>query len=106
MQQPEVSASVQFSYQTIFQTETESSIEITWVYLHAGKGSDVMIGSFYRPPHSVDSVLDELLSSILSIKEKFSPAQIFLGGDLNCHGIARLGTWDFDGCICALNLLP
>ena len=55
--------------------------------MHAGKGSDVIIGSFYRPPHSADSVLDDLMSSVLSIKEKFPCAQIILGGDFNSPGI-------------------
>ena len=59
--------------------DIESSIEIIWVYLYAGSGSDIIIGSFYRPPHPADSVLDDLLSSIFSIKQKFPRAQIILG---------------------------
>ena len=67
--------------------DIDSPIEIIWVHLHAGSGSDIIIGSFYRPPHSTDSVLDDLLSSILTIKQKFPHAQIILGGDFNSPGI-------------------
>ena len=49
--------------------------------------SDVIPGSFYRPPHSADSVLDDLLSSISFTKEKFPRAQIILGGDFNSPSI-------------------
>ena len=69
------------------QIDIQSSIEIIWVHFHASKGSDIIVGSFYRPPHSADSVLDGLMSSILSIKEKFPRAQIILGGDFNSPGI-------------------
>ena len=52
------------------QIDIQSSIEIIWVYLHAGKGSDIIIGSFYRPLHSADSVLDDLMSFIYTFHKR------------------------------------
>ena len=65
---------------------TSTSIEIIWAYLHIGK-TGIVIGPFYGPPHSQDSLLDDLLLSIAAIKYKFPHIQIILGGDFNCPGI-------------------
>ena len=56
------------------QIDIESPIESVWVHLHSGKSNDIIIGSFYRPPHSIDSVLDDLSLSVAIIREKFPHA--------------------------------
>jgi len=38
-------------------------------------------------PHSTDTLLDDLLSSIATMKQMFPHVQIILGGDFNCPGI-------------------
>ena len=38
-------------------------------------------------PHSTDTLLDNLLSSIATMKQMFPHVQIILGGDFNCPGI-------------------
>jgi len=63
------------------------SIEIVWAHLSIGKNSDIVVGSFYCPPHSNDSVLEELESSLVFIKQKYPNAHIILGGDFNSPGI-------------------
>ena len=65
---------------------SSTSIEIIWVYLHIGK-TGIAVGSFYGPPHSPDSLLDDLLLSITEIKHKFPHTQVILGGDFNRPGI-------------------
>ena len=65
----------------------DSSIEIIWTYLNVGKNSDVIVGCFYCPPHSTDTVFEDLQSSLVSIKQKYPHARIILGGDFNCPGI-------------------
>lgn len=70
-----------------YQIDANSTpIEIIWAYLHIGKNG-IVVGSFYGPPHSPDSLLDDLLLSIAEIKHKFPHTQIILGGDFNCPGI-------------------
>ena len=54
--------------------DTNSTIEIVWSYLNLGKNSDVVIGSFYCPPHSPDTVLKGLESSLVSVKQKYPKA--------------------------------
>ena len=39
--------------------------------VHTEKDSDIIIGSFSRPSHCTDSVLGDILSSIVTTKEKF-----------------------------------
>jgi len=47
----------------------------------------VIIGSVYLPPHSVDTVLDDLQCCVNEIKQRYPCIQIILGGDFNCQGI-------------------
>ena len=67
--------------------DTNSTIKIVWSYLNLGRNSDVVIGSFYCPPHSPDTVLEDLQSSLVSVKQKYPKALIILDGDFNCPGI-------------------
>ena len=45
------------------------------------------MGSFYCPPNSSPTLLDNLSSSIADIKSKYPHSKILLGGDFNCPGI-------------------
>ena len=67
--------------------DIDTSIEIIWVKLHTNNKKDLIFGSFYCPPNSPASVLDELYTSICLIKSKFPASIIYLGGDFNCPGI-------------------
>ena len=69
------------------QIDINSSIEIVWSYIHLNKNSDVIVGSVYCPPHSADTVLEDLQSYVVEIKRRYPSAQIILGGDFNCPGI-------------------
>ena len=69
------------------QIDTDSPIEIVWTYVHVGMNNDVIVGSFYCPPHSTDTVLDDLQSSVNAIKQKYPRIRVILGGDFNCPGI-------------------
>ncbi|XP_065886047.1 uncharacterized protein [Dysidea avara] len=69
------------------QIDTDSPIEIVWTYVHVGKNNDVIVGSFYCPPHSTDTVLEDLQSSVNAIKQKYPRIRVILGGDFNCPGI-------------------
>ena len=69
------------------QIDINSSIEIVWSYIHLNKNSDVIVGSVYCPPHSVDTVLKDLQSCVVEIKQGYPSAQIILAGDFNCPGI-------------------
>ena len=69
------------------QIDINSPIEIVWSHIHLNKNSDVIVGSVYLPPHSADTVLDDLQSCFVEIKQRYPSAQIILGGDLNCPGI-------------------
>ena len=41
------------------QMDTNSPIETVWTYVRVGKNNDVIVGSFYCPPHSTDTVLED-----------------------------------------------
>ena len=69
------------------QINDNSTIEIVWAHVHLDKNNDFIVGSFYCPPHSSDTILDNLQSSIDTIKQKYPHTQIILGGDFNCPGI-------------------
>ena len=70
-----------------FEIDTDTTIEIVWTYLNVGKSSDMIVGSFYCPPHSPDTTLEELRSSLVYIKQKYPNAFVILGGDFNCPGV-------------------
>jgi len=69
------------------QIDVNSTVEIVWAHIHVDKNNDLIVGSFYCPPHSSDTIFDELQSSIDGIKQKYPHTQIVLGGDFNCPGI-------------------
>ena len=69
------------------QISIDSSLEIVWVRLHLRNKNDLIVGSFYCPPNSSPTVLDNLSSSIADIKSKYPHSKILLGGDFNCPGI-------------------
>ena len=70
-----------------YQIHTDSSLEIIWVRIHINLNSDIILGSFYRPPNSSSSVLNDLGDSLCYIKSQFPNTKIILGGDFNCPGI-------------------
>ena len=43
-----------------YQIQMDTSLEIIWVRLHIDSNNDVILGSFYRPPSSPTSALDDL----------------------------------------------
>ena len=68
-----------------------SDIEEIWASLHLSNVSPIILGSFYRPPHSPDSIPGELSVSMSHIRSQFPSSKIVLGGDFNCPGIDWLG---------------
>ena len=70
-----------------YQIYTDSSLEIIWVCVHIDLNSDVILGSFYRPPNSPFSVRNNLGDSLCYIKSQFPNTKIILGGGFNCPGI-------------------
>jgi len=70
-----------------YHLSTNSSIEDIWVCLHLSTGPPIIVGSFYRPPNSAVSVLDDLSASLSYIKSHYPSSRIILGGDFNCPGI-------------------
>ena len=67
--------------------EIDSPCEIIWVRLYAQNTKDVILGSFYTPPHSPESIWDDLAQCLSQIRLKFPKATILLGGDFDCPGI-------------------
>ena len=48
------------------------------MHLHTGRSSVIINGSLFKSPHFTDSFLDNLLSFIITIKEKFFHTQVSL----------------------------
>ena len=67
--------------------EIDSPCEIIWVRLYVQNTKDVILGSFYTPLHSPESIWDDLAQCLSQIRLKFPKATILLGGDFNCPGI-------------------
>ena len=67
--------------------EIDSPCEIIWVHLHMQKTMDMILGSFYTPPHSPKTIWNDLSQCLSQIRHKFDNAVILLGGDFNCPGI-------------------
>ena len=63
----------------------DTPLEIIWVKLHIN--NDIILGSFYRPPNSPITALNDLNDSLRFIRLQFPRAKIILGGDFNCPGI-------------------
>ena len=59
---------------------------LMFIRMYVGKNNDLIVGSFYCPPHSSNTVFKDLQSSIDVIKQKFLILKIILGGDFNCPG--------------------
>ena len=64
-----------------------SNIEIVWAHIHQQNKQDIILGSFYCPPGSSISVLEELQISVSEIKQNIPTAKIILGVDFNAPGI-------------------
>ena len=47
------------------------------------------MGSFYTPPHSPETIWNDLSQCLSQIRHKFANAVLLLGGDFNCPGIDR-----------------
>jgi len=69
------------------QIDDNSNIEIIYVHVRINNSRDFIVGSFYCHPHSSNTILDDLQSSIPMIKHKHPHTQIVLGVDFNCPGI-------------------
>ena len=63
----------------VISTEAEQ----LWIELHIQGHRPLVIGSFYRPPKSPATNLQELSSTLPDIKAKFKNAVIILAGDFN-----------------------
>ena len=48
------------------QVNYDSSNELIWVRIHNNTDADIILGSFYCPPHSPVEILDELAGSLYS----------------------------------------
>ena len=60
-----------------------TSIEQIWIHVHVKNQPNIIVGSFYCPPSSSPSILDELENTISDIRNYHSTARILLGGDFN-----------------------
>ena len=69
------------------QLHHDSSLELVWVHIHTGNNKDIIIGSFYCPPHSHIETLDEFYTSITHVKSIYPHVQLLIGGDFNCPGV-------------------
>ena len=69
------------------QVDTGVSCEIVWICIHNKAAQILIVGSFYRPPQSPISVLEELAKSIMHIKTEYPSSKVILAGDFNSPGI-------------------
>ena len=60
------------------QINDNSTIEIVWTHVHLDKNNDFIAGSFYCPPHSSDTILDDLQSSIDTLSKSTLTLKSFL----------------------------
>ena len=65
----------------------DSPCEVVWVQLHVQNNLNVILGSFYCPPHSPASIWEELSECVQQIQQMFPDTVLILGGDFNCPGI-------------------
>ncbi len=68
-------------------TITAPNAELVWIELHVQGHKPLIIGSFYRPPNSPDSNLQELNTSLSEIGTRCKNAVIILCGDFNLDGV-------------------
>ena len=69
------------------QVNYNSSNELIWVRIHNNIDADIILVSFYCPPHSPVEILDELAGSLFYIQIMYPSAKVILGGDFNAPGI-------------------
>ena len=67
-----------------------TNAELTWVELHIQGRKSLNIGSFYRPPNSAPSNLEQPATSLRDIQAKFKNAILLIAGDFNLADI----DWD------------
>ena len=67
--------------------EVDSPCKIIWVHLHVQKTMDMTLGSFYTPPHSPETIWNDLSQCLSQLRHKFANAVLLLGGDFNCPEI-------------------
>ena len=66
----------------------DSPCEIVWVQLRTTcSNSNIIVGSFYCPPHSPPTIWEDLTACVSKIQQQFPESVILLGGDFNCPGI-------------------
>jgi len=58
--------------------------EVVWAQLHLQNHPNIILGSFYCPPHSPVSIWEEYIQQIQQI---FPDTVLILGGDFNSPGI-------------------
>ena len=64
-----------------------TSAEQIWIHVHVKNQPNIIVGSFYCPPSSSTSILDELGNTISDIRNSHPTARILLGDDFNASGI-------------------
>ena len=69
------------------QVDAGVSCEIVWTCIYNKTAQTLITGSFYCPPQSPISVLEELAKSITYIKTEYSLSKVILAGNLNSPGI-------------------
>ena len=69
------------------QVDIGVSCEIIWTCIHNKAAQILIVGSFYCPPQSPISVLEELAKSITYIKTEYPSSKVILAGDFNSPGI-------------------
>ena len=70
------------------QVSVDSPCEIVWVQLYTTcSNSNIIVGSFYCPPHSPPTIWEDLTACVSKIQQQFPESVILLGGDFNCPGI-------------------
>ena len=69
------------------QVDTGVSCEIVWICIHNKAAHILIVGSFYCPPQSPISVLEELAKYIMYIKTEYPSSKVILAGDFNSPGI-------------------
>lgn len=64
-----------------------SEAELLWIEIHIQGHRPLIIGSFYRPPNSAPSNLQQLADNIVEIQHKFKNAVLVVAGDFNLGDI-------------------
>ena len=75
--------------------EASSDCDAVWVMIKVQGGSDLYVGSFYRPPDKNNPEYLQELQSIISRIPTDKRAHLWLGGDFNIPDI----TWEEESVI-------